>query len=130
MEVLVLGPGCKKCVLTCDAIKKVVEQAGAEVTIRKVEDIMEIMKIMKYNVIATPAVVVDGEVKIKVLKIKWQWVLLGVAATALSILFASRLIPNPKMVPLVPMIVGIAALSVITLFDRSDEENKAWTISA
>lgn len=43
--------------------KKVVEQTGAEVTIRKVEDIMEIMK---YNVIATPpAVVVDGEVKIK-----------------------------------------------------------------
>ncbi|WP_286847029.1 permease [Proteiniphilum sp. UBA5463] len=67
---------------------------------------------------------------IRVLKIKWQWVLLGAAATALSILFASRLIPNPKMVPLVPMIVGIAALSVITLFDRNDEENKAWTISA
>jgi small redox-active disulfide protein 2 len=48
--------------MTCDTIKKVVEQTGAEVTIRKVEDIMEIMK---YNVIATPAVVVDGEVKIK-----------------------------------------------------------------
>ncbi|MDD2246155.1 MULTISPECIES: thioredoxin family protein [Proteiniphilum] len=62
MEILVLGPGCKKCVMTCDTIKKVVEQTGAEVTIRKVEDIMEIMK---YNVIATPAVVVDGEVKIK-----------------------------------------------------------------
>ncbi|MBF6598186.1 MAG: TM0996/MTH895 family glutaredoxin-like protein [Fermentimonas sp.] len=62
MEVLVLGPGCKKCVLTYDAIKKVVEQTGAEATIRKVEDIMEIMK---YNVMSTPAVVVDGEVKLK-----------------------------------------------------------------
>jgi small redox-active disulfide protein 2 len=62
MEVLVLGPGCKKCVLTYDAIKKVVEQTGAEVSLRKVEDIMEIMK---YNVMTTPAVVVDGEVKVK-----------------------------------------------------------------
>ncbi len=62
MEVLVLGPGCKKCVLTYDAIRKVVEQSGAEVTLRKVEDIMDIMK---YNVMTTPAVVVDGEVKLK-----------------------------------------------------------------
>jgi len=62
MEVLVLGPGCKKCVLTYDAIKKVVDQTGAEVSLRKVEDIMEIMK---YNVMTTPAVVVDGEVKVK-----------------------------------------------------------------
>ncbi|MBF6629222.1 MAG: TM0996/MTH895 family glutaredoxin-like protein [Proteiniphilum sp.] len=62
MEVLVLGPGCKKCVLTYDAIRKVVDQSGAEVTLRKVEDIMEIMK---YNVMTTPAVVVDGEVKVK-----------------------------------------------------------------
>lgn len=62
MEVLVLGPGCKKCVLTYDAIRKVVEQSGAEVSLRKVEEIMEIVK---YNVMTTPAVVVDGEVKIK-----------------------------------------------------------------
>ncbi len=62
MEVLVLGPGCKKCVLTYDVIKKVVEQSGTEVSLRKVEDIMEIMK---YNVMTTPAVVVDGEVKLK-----------------------------------------------------------------
>lgn len=62
MEVLVLGTGCKKCVLTYDAIRKVVEQSGAEVSLRKVEEIMEIVK---YNVMTTPAVVVDGEVKIK-----------------------------------------------------------------
>lgn len=62
MEVLVLGPGCKNCVLTYNAISKVVEETGAEVTLRKVEDIVEIMK---YNVISTPAVVVDGEVKVK-----------------------------------------------------------------
>ena len=48
--------------LTYEAIKKVLEQTGAEVSLRKVEDIMEIMK---YNLITTPAVVVDGEVKVK-----------------------------------------------------------------
>ncbi len=62
MEVLVLGPGCKKCLLTYDAIKKVVDQTGVEVTLRKVEDIMEIMK---YHIMSTTAVVVDGEVKVK-----------------------------------------------------------------
>ncbi len=62
MEILVLGPGCKKCVLTYEAIRKVLEQTGAEVSLRKVEDIMEIMK---YNVMTTPAVVVDGVVKVK-----------------------------------------------------------------
>lgn len=62
MEILVLGPGCKKCVMTYDVIKKVVDQSGTDVTIRKVDDIMEIMK---YNIMTTPAVVVDGEVKVK-----------------------------------------------------------------
>ena len=67
---------------------------------------------------------------IKVLKIKWQWVLLGVVATALSAFLASEFISNPRMVPLVPMVVGIAALSLVTLFDRNDEENREWTLSA
>ena len=67
---------------------------------------------------------------IKILKIKWQWVLLAVAATALSALFANIFISDPKMVPMVPMVVGIAALSVVTLFDKNDEDNKEWTLSA
>ena len=62
MEILVLGPGCKNCVLTYNAIQKVVGETGIEVTIRKVEDIMEIMK---YNIMSTPAIVVNGEVKLK-----------------------------------------------------------------
>ena len=62
MEILVLGPGCAKCVKTYEAVKKVIDETGASATVRKVDDIMEIMK---FNVMATPAVVVDGEVKIK-----------------------------------------------------------------
>ena len=62
MEILVLGTGCAKCVNTYNAIRKVVEETGADATVRKVEDIMEIMK---FSVMTTPAVVVDGEVKLK-----------------------------------------------------------------
>ena len=62
MEILVLGPGCRKCVTTYDAFKKVIDETGADATVRKIDDIMEIMK---FNVMATPAIVVDGEVKIK-----------------------------------------------------------------
>lgn len=62
MEILVLGPGCRKCVTTYEAIKKVVDEIGADATVRKVDDIMEIMK---WGVMSTPAVVVNGEVKIK-----------------------------------------------------------------
>ena len=67
---------------------------------------------------------------IKILKIRWQWVLLGVVATALSALLAAHFIPDPKLAPMVPMVVGIAALSVVTLLDRNDQENREWTLSA
>ncbi|MDL2230184.1 thioredoxin family protein [Alistipes sp. OttesenSCG-928-L06] len=62
MEILVLGPGCAKCVKTYEAIKKVIDETGSDATVRKVDDIMEIMK---WGVMSTPAVVVDGEVKLK-----------------------------------------------------------------
>ncbi len=67
---------------------------------------------------------------IAILKIKWQWVIAGVIATAGSAVLANLFIPNPKLVPLVPMVVGIAALSLVTLFDKRDPENKEWTLSA
>ena len=67
---------------------------------------------------------------IAILKIKWQWVLAGVLGTGLSAFLAYQLIPNPKLIPLVPMIVGIAALSLVTLLDKRDAENKEWTLSA
>ncbi len=65
-----------------------------------------------------------------ILKIKWQWVLLAVLVTALSAVLSTFLIPDAKFSPLVPMLVGIGALSVITLLDRQDEENREWTISS
>jgi hypothetical protein len=57
-----------------------------------------------------------------VLKLKWYYVLTGTIVTAI----AGILSPSP----LIPMAVGIAALSVITLTDKTDPDNKEWTISS
>jgi uncharacterized membrane protein YraQ (UPF0718 family) len=67
---------------------------------------------------------------VKILKIKWQWVLAAAAATVVSVFTANEFIENPVFRPLVPMVVGIISLSVITLFDRNDEDNREWTLSA
>jgi small redox-active disulfide protein 2 len=60
MEIKVLGPGCPKCVQAEKIVKDAVEESGVQATIEKVTDIMEIAG---YGVFATPAVVVDGDVK-------------------------------------------------------------------
>lgn len=61
-EVLVLGPGCAKCKETYKVIERVIRENSLDVRLSKVEDITEMMK---YNIMATPAVIVDGTVKIK-----------------------------------------------------------------
>ncbi|MGE5354755.1 MAG: permease [Deltaproteobacteria bacterium] len=66
---------------------------------------------------------------IYVLKIKWHWVLMAALATIASVLFAANFIENSKLAPLFPMMVGIAGLSIITLLDKQDDENREWTIS-
>jgi uncharacterized membrane protein YraQ (UPF0718 family) len=66
---------------------------------------------------------------IRILKIKWQWVFGAIVVTALSAVLSSTFIENQKIIPLVPMMVGIILLSVITLLDKNDEENRSWTIA-
>ena len=66
---------------------------------------------------------------IYVLKIKWHWVLMAALTTIASVLFAANFIENSKLAPLFPMMVGIAGLSIITLLDKQDDENREWTIS-
>jgi len=60
-QIKILGTGCAKCHQTTDVVTKTVTDLKADAQIEKVEDIMEIMK---FNVMSTPAVVIDGEVKI------------------------------------------------------------------
>ena len=59
-ELIVLGAGCVKCKKVYSVVEKVVAETGVETTLRKEEDIM---KIITYDVMTTPAVVVDGVVK-------------------------------------------------------------------
>jgi uncharacterized membrane protein YraQ (UPF0718 family) len=65
-----------------------------------------------------------------ILKIKWQRVLAAALATVVSALLASYFITDAKLSPLVPMLVGIISLSIITLSDKKEEENKEWTLSS
>lgn len=62
MEIKVLGTGCPKCKTLEKLTREVVEQSGIEATVVKVEDIVAIMN---YGVISTPALVVDGKVVVK-----------------------------------------------------------------
>ncbi len=59
MEIKVLGTGCASCKVLFDAVSKAVEELGIDATVIKEEDIMVIMS---YNVMKTPALVVDGKV--------------------------------------------------------------------
>ncbi|MBI5904789.1 MAG: TM0996/MTH895 family glutaredoxin-like protein [Deltaproteobacteria bacterium] len=61
MKIAILGPGCPRCRQTADAVREAVEQAGIEATIHKVEDIREIVR---FKVLMTPAVAIDGLVRI------------------------------------------------------------------
>jgi len=62
MEIKILGPGCPKCKSLEKATLEVVAKNNIDATVTKVDDIMEIMK---YGVMSTPALVVDGKVVVK-----------------------------------------------------------------
>lgn len=62
MEIKILGTGCPKCKSLEKLTREIVEQNGINATITKVEDIMEIMQ---YNILSTPALVVNEKVEIK-----------------------------------------------------------------
>ena len=62
MEIKVLGSGCAKCKTTYEMIEKIVKENQLDATLSKVEDIDELLN---YGIMTTPAIVVDGEVKLK-----------------------------------------------------------------
>jgi small redox-active disulfide protein 2 len=61
MKIQVLGTGCPKCSKTLENVMTAAAEAGVAADIEKVEDLKAIMK---FNVMMTPAVAIDGEVKI------------------------------------------------------------------
>ena len=56
----ILGTGCPKCKKLAESAEAAAKALGIEYTIEKVTDINEIMK---FGVIMTPALAIDGEVK-------------------------------------------------------------------
>jgi len=60
MKIEILGTGCTKCKALEEATKQAVAKVGGFHEVIKVEDIV---KIMNYGVMSTPALVIDGVVK-------------------------------------------------------------------
>ncbi|MFY9070869.1 thioredoxin family protein [Aliarcobacter butzleri] len=60
MKIEILGTGCSKCKALEEAVKQAVTKIGGFHEVKKVEDIVEIMN---YGVMSTPALVIDGVVK-------------------------------------------------------------------
>ncbi|MFP4020250.1 MAG: thioredoxin family protein [Halanaerobium sp.] len=62
MKITIYGPGCKNCVNLEKNAKKALEETDVEAEIVKVEDMADIAKA---GIMSTPAIGIDGEVKIK-----------------------------------------------------------------
>ncbi len=60
-KIQILGTGCPKCKMLFEASQKAVKERGIDAEVTKVEDINEILK---FGVMMTPALVVDGVVKV------------------------------------------------------------------
>lgn len=58
----VLGPGCAKCKTTYNNALEAVKQLNLNIEVTKIEDIEEMMK---YNVLTTPVLMINEEIKIK-----------------------------------------------------------------
>jgi small redox-active disulfide protein 2 len=61
-KVTVYGPGCTKCKQTEELVRQVIAQTGIQATVEKVSDVQAIAAA---GVLSTPAVAVDGVVKLK-----------------------------------------------------------------
>lgn len=59
MEIKVLGSGCANCISLYKSVEKALNELKIDAKLTKEEDLM---KIMEYNVLRTPALVVDEKV--------------------------------------------------------------------
>jgi small redox-active disulfide protein 2 len=59
-KIQILGTGCPKCKKLAENAEAAIKDSGLEYEIEKITDVTEIMK---FGVMMTPALAVDGEVK-------------------------------------------------------------------
>ena len=60
MLIQVLGTGCAKCRTLHEIVKKALQETGVDAQVEKVEDIR---KIMAFEILMMPGLVIDGQVK-------------------------------------------------------------------
>jgi len=60
-KIQILGPGCPKCKKLAENAEAAAKELGIEFALEKVTEINEIMK---FGVMMTPALAVDGQVKV------------------------------------------------------------------
>ena len=61
MKIQILGTGCPKCKQLAEITEKTAEELGLDFEIEKITELEEIMA---FGVMMTPALAIDGEVKI------------------------------------------------------------------
>ncbi|MDC0335848.1 thioredoxin family protein [Pseudodesulfovibrio sp.] len=61
MKIQVMGPGCPKCTEAEKTVREAVAESGIDAEVIKVSDFQEIAQ---FGVFSTPAVAIDGEVKV------------------------------------------------------------------
>ena len=59
MDIKILGSGCSRCKKTYETVTRVVEEDQVEGTVEYVTDIA---KILDYDIMSMPAIVIDGKV--------------------------------------------------------------------
>jgi len=61
MKIQILGTGCAKCNALTQATEKAAQTLGLQYELQKVTDLRQIMS---FGVMTTPALVVDGKIKV------------------------------------------------------------------
>ena len=61
-KIIVLGPGCPRCETLAKLTQQAADQVGIEYEFEKVTDIQEFIK---YGMMMTPGLVIDGELKVQ-----------------------------------------------------------------
>lgn len=62
MDIKILGTGCSKCIALEKVVREVIAENNISANVTKIEDIVEIMG---FGIMTTPAIVIDGNVAIK-----------------------------------------------------------------
>lgn len=67
---------------------------------------------------------------VRILKLRVRWVVLGAVAVVVSVILSNLFLTDMKLIPLVPMVVAVAALSVMLLLDKRNAENREWALAS